>query len=273
MIISICRRFWPAALPADDLPIQDNDILAVYSIGEAHFTPDHTVKVLGDVVAPGLYARGEGMRLSDLLKLAGAFKPGGGTRVTVAHARRPITDPVIQVAPMTVAYDSQGASALGTDLVLQDGDVVAVQGNGSIRDHPLVVTVTGAVNRPGPIVVARNMRLSDAIREAGGLRPEAFPQGAEFTRMSDALVTTGQFNLAQIISQMSDMLNLSQYQRERAKSNLELIEAAGSAASGSSAGIGIPGLTPRRQQQRQRQPRPLVRQPGPEQPGLAGPRY
>ncbi len=232
--------------PTQDLPIEDNDILAVYRVGEAHFTPDHTVKILGDVVAPGLYARGEGMRLSDLLKLAGAFKPGGGTRVTVAHARRPVTDPVMQAAPLTVAYDSTGVAPLGVDTVLQDGDVVAVQGNGSLRDHPLVVTVTGAVNRPGPIVVARNMRLSDAVREAGGLRPEAFPQGAEFTRTSDALVTTGQLNLAQVISQMSDMLNLSQYQRERAKANLELIQAAGTAASGtsSSVGIGIPGLSP-----------------------------
>ena len=68
----------------EDKPVLDNDILAVYRIGEAHFTPDHTVKILGDVVAPGLYARGEGMRLSDLLKLAGAYKPGGGTR---RHAR------------------------------------------------------------------------------------------------------------------------------------------------------------------------------------------
>ena len=38
------------------------------------------------------------------------------------------------------------------------------------------------------------------------------------------------------------MLNLSQYQRERAKANLALIEAAGSAASGSSSGFAIPGL-------------------------------
>ena len=136
----------------------------------------------------------------------------------------PITDPVTQVAPDCPSPLTRRARLrLGTDLVLQDGDVVAVQGNGSLRDHPNVVTVTGAVNNPGPIFVTRNMRLSDAVSKAGGLRPEAFPQGAEFTRTSDALVTTGQLNLAQVISQMSDMLNLSQYQRERAKANLELI--------------------------------------------------
>lgn len=232
-----------------DMPIEDNDVLAVYKNGEAHFTPDHTVKVLGNVVAPGLYARGTAMRLSDLLKLAGAFKPGGGTRVTVAHARRPVNDKILQVAsvqavPQTaVAYNSDQTVSEGTDLVLQDGDVVAVQGDGTLRDHPAVVTVTGLVNRPGPIIIQQGMHLSDAIKQAGGLRPEAFPQGAEFTRTTDALVTGSQLDLATVINRMSDMLNLSQYQREKAKANLALIEAAGSAASGSSSsGIGLPGL-------------------------------
>ena len=242
-----------AGSKTDDTAIQDNDVLAVYRIGEAHFTPDHTVKVLGDVVAPGLYARGEKMTLTDLLKLAGAFKPGGGTRVSVAHARRPLGAAVTQVGTRLVAdasvppadraaYDTQGVLVSGSNLTLQDGDVVAVQGNGSLREHPGVVTVTGLVNRPGPIFITSGMRLSDAVKEAGGLRPEAFPQGAEFTRTTDALITTGQSNLAQVISRMSDLLNVSQYQRERAKASLALIAAAGSAASGSSGGLAIPGL-------------------------------
>ena len=226
-----------------DLPVQDNDVLAIYRNGEAHFTPDHTVKILGNVVAPGLYARGDGMRLSDLLKIAGAFKPGGGTRVTVAHARRPIADKAVQVASAavppqtTVDYTPEQTVALGTDLTLQDGDIVAVQGDGNLQDHPSVVTVTGMVNRPGPIIIQQGMRLSDAVKQAGGLRSEAFPQGAEFTRMSDALATPGQLDLATVIARMSDMLNLSQLQRERAKSNLELIQAAGTAASGSSSSL------------------------------------
>ena len=227
-----------------DLPVLDNDVLAIYRNGEAHFTPDHTVKILGNVVTPGLYARGDGMRLSDLLKQAGAFKPGGGTRVTVAHSRRPVGEGIIQVASsQTVDYTAQQTVASGTDLALQDGDVVAVQGDGNLQDHPAVVTVTGMVNRPGPIIIHQGMRLSDAIKEANGLRPQAFPQGAEFTRMSDALATPGQLDLAAVIARMSDMLNLSQYQRERAKANLALIQAAGSAASGSgSSSLALPGI-------------------------------
>ena len=232
--------------PAEDAPILDNDVLAVFRIGEAHFTPDHTVKILGDVVAPGLYERGEGMKISDLVKLSGAYKPGGGTVVMVSHARQPntATSPAV-TPPIVVAYQGPGVLAPSGDTALEDGDVVTVQGNGTIKDHPPIVTVTGAVAHPGPFPIDSNTRLSDAVRKAGGLLPEAFPQGAEFTRTSDTLLTTGQMDLAQTISRMSDMLNLSQYQRERAKASLALIEAAGSAASGaSSGGIAIPGITP-----------------------------
>ena len=231
---------------AEDASVQDNDVLAVFRIGEAHFTPDHTVKILGDVVAPGLYARGEGMKISDLVKLSGAYKPGGGTVVMVSHARQPNTSTSPAVTPpIVVAYQGPGVLAPSGDTVLQDGDVVTVQGNGTIKDHPPIVTVTGAVAHPGPFPIDSTTRLSDAVRKAGGLLPEAFPQGAEFTRTSDTLLTTGQMDLAQTISKMSDMLNLSQYQRERAKASLALIEAAGSAASGaSSSGIAIPGITP-----------------------------
>ena len=230
----------------EDKAILDNDVLAIYRIGEAHFTPDHTVKVLGDVVAPGLYARGEGMKISDLVKLSGAYKPGGGTVVTLSHARQPNTaTPSLVTAPVIVAYNGVGTLAPSGDTVLLDGDVVTVQGNGTIKDHPPIVTVTGAVAHPGPFPIDSATRLSEAIHKAGGLLPEAFPQGAEFTRTSDTLITTGQLNLAQTISKMNDMLNQSQYQRERAKASLELIQLAGSAASGSSgSAIPIPGLSP-----------------------------
>lgn len=230
----------------EDKPVRDNDVLAVYRIGEAHFTPDHTVKILGDVVAPGLYARGEGMQISDLVKLAGAYKPGGGTVVMLSHARQPnTTTPSLVTPPVVVAYNGAGVLTPSGDTVLADGDVVTVQGNGSIKDHPPIVTVTGAVAHPGPFPIDSMTHLTDAIRKAGGLLPEAFPQGAEFTRTSETLVTTGQMSLAQTISRISDMLNQSQYQRERAKANLALIEAAGSAANGtSSGGLTIPGITP-----------------------------
>ncbi len=82
---------------------------------------------------------------------------------------------------------------------LEDGDVIAVQGTGGIDERPAVVYVKGAVNSPGPIILKnKNVRLSDAIAEAGGLRPEAFPEGAEFNRDPAKLSSKTQRELAAI---------------------------------------------------------------------------
>jgi polysaccharide export outer membrane protein len=214
---------------SDDVAVQDDDVLAIYKIGEAQFTPEHTVTVQGEVVAPGIYPRGEGMKLTDLLKLTGGFKPGAGTRVTVAHARRSVDEPPGNLSKVTTQFDSPGNAGPDDDIVLQDNDVVTVQGTGGFISKVPVVMVKGAVNRPGPIAITGQMRLSDIVREAGGLRPEAFPEGAEFTRDADLMATTGQRNLAVVISTLNDLVNQSAYKRALAKSDLERISAANDA--------------------------------------------
>ncbi|BDI28878.1 hypothetical protein CCAX7_009290 [Capsulimonas corticalis] len=224
-----------------DVKVQDNDVLAVYKIGEAQFEPNHVVIVRGEVVAPGTYPRGEGMRLSDALKLAGGFKPNAGTQVIVTHAHKIGDPPNATLTTSTAVYDNERQTVTDGDLVLTDGDVIAVQGIGGIKDHVGVITVKGAVNHPGPITLTKQLRLSDVLREVGGLRPEAFPEGAEFTRDPEVLETAGQRSLTSVIIRLNDLLNQSAYKREQAKSDIERIKAADT-ATGNSA-IAIPGIT------------------------------
>lgn len=235
-------EFFPidAALSGDasqDPVVQDNDILALYRVGQAKFVPDHLVSIQGAVVAPGVYPRGEDMRLSDLLKLAGGVRPNAGPDVVVTHLRSAGEDVHQPLDSTKVFLTSEGMCA-DDDVELQDGDVVTVPGIGGFKDHLEVVTVKGAVNHPGPVVLTRTgMRLSDIIAACGGLRPEAFPEGVQFVRNPDLLMTAGQNSLAQIISHLDDLLNQTDYQREQAKSDLERIKAAGDASQPQSAGI------------------------------------
>jgi protein involved in polysaccharide export with SLBB domain len=211
--------------------VKDNDILAVYKVGEAQFEPEHTVTIRGEVVAPGPYPRGEGMHLSDLLKLSGGFKPGAGAKVVVAHARKAVGDKTGTLQTVSVLFDESRHCAAQDDTRLEDGDVVIVQGTGGFVDRVQTITVRGAVNSPGPIILSnKNMKLSDALREAGGLRSEAFPQGAELNRDYRALATTRQRTLADSIGQLNDLLNEHTYERERGKSYIETLKAAGSAS-------------------------------------------
>ena len=226
--------------PTQDVKVQDNDVLAVYKIGEAQFAPNHVVIVRGEVVAPGTYPRGEGMRLSDALKLAGGFKPDAGTQVIVTHAHKAGDPPNAPLTTETASYDLDHQTVSDGDLVLLDGDVVAVQGVGGIKDHVGVITVKGAVNHPGPITLTKQLRLSDVIRQVGGLRPEAFPEGAEFTRDPEVLETAGQRSLTSVIIRLNDLLNQSAYKREQAKSDIERIKAADTASDSST--IAIPGI-------------------------------
>ena len=70
------------------------------------------------------------------------------------------------------------------DVLIEDGDVVTVQGTGGFVNNVQVSAVKGAVNHPGPVIMTgKTMRLSDALAAAGGLRPEAFASGAEFYRI------------------------------------------------------------------------------------------
>ena len=219
--------------------VLDNDHLAVYAVGQAKFTPDHIVVVSGEVVAPGPYPRAEDMTLTKLLAVAGGFKPDAGSTVVVTHARRVIDAPGANLVSSAITFDSTGHTLPGQDLKLEDGDVVTIQGLGGYVDAVQTVVVSGAVNNPGPIpITTKDMRLSDAITKAGGLRKEAYAVGAEFHRDPNTMLTDTQQSMAQSIGQLRDLINGATYQRESAKAKQdEAAAATQSAADSASAGL------------------------------------
>lgn len=225
-----------------NLLIEDDDALLVYKGGEAQFTPDHVVHVKGAVQAPGVYPRGEGMKLSELISLSGGFLPNAGSSVVVAHARKIIDVPDSIQKKISIAFNSTGQCAPNDDMTLEDGDMITVQGTGGFVDQVQIINIQGAVNKPGPIVISsKEMRLSDAIREAGGLRKEAFPEGAEFFRNPQMLASAGQRSLAHKISELNNLINDSELKRERAKSDLARIQATAQASQDSQP-LPLPGV-------------------------------
>src|SRR5262249_28451094 len=132
-----------------------------------------------------------------------------------------------------VSFDTQGKCAPQDDVPMEDGDVVTVQGTGGFQEKVTLVTIKGAVERPGPIILTnKEMRLSDAMKVAGGLRPEAFPEGTEFRRDPRMLASAGQKDLALIIGKLNDLLNESERKRLVAKTHVERIKAVGAASQG-----------------------------------------
>ncbi len=212
-----------------DIAVLDNDVVTIYTNGQTAYIPKHEVRIRGEVNGPGIYDRGEGMKVADLLQISGGFLPDAGSKVTIVHARH--LDAGASAGPdrVTVNFDAQHHCAAQDNISLQDGDEVLVQGIGTYEDKPRVVTVKGQVKEPGPIAVAKGERMSDVIKRVGGLLPTAFPAGAQFTRDPRQMASDQQRELARVISDLNDLYNQSAYKRELAKSDLERIKASGAA--------------------------------------------
>ena len=238
---------WANGDLSDDPIVQDNDILAVYRDDEAHFTADHTVRIDGEVVAPGTYARGEHMHVSDLVKLAGGFTPKAQPIVFVSHPTTEYLNTsgkhaklVSLAVPDQISFNTDG-TPLGNDPELRDGDVLTIQGIGGYHSHVRLVYIDGRVNRPGPVPMATKMRLSDLVRASGGLMPDAFVDGAEFHRNPDLLGSAAQQTVAKTVGMLNDLLNSNDYQRALAVSDAERVQNLAQASTPDS-GVAIPGL-------------------------------
>lgn len=143
--------------------------------GDVVFVPIHgpRVEVTGEVLRPSIYEIKPGESLRDLIAMAGGFSATAGRRrVVVSRIVPPEAREASGGRDRTVldvdaeAFEDSSA----TPFLLADGDRVQVFPIAQrIRNR---VVVSGAVWTPGAQGHVPGMKLSDAIRAAGGVRPE-----------------------------------------------------------------------------------------------------
>jgi polysaccharide biosynthesis/export protein len=173
--------------------------------GDVVFVPVHgpRVRVHGAVVRPATYELRGAETLAELLGAAGGFTPEA-TRRRVQISRilpptqRDTTDRarvVLDIGLVDVTPEKAGgATGTGPALALEPGDVVQV-----FRVAERVgrrVAVRGDVWSPGVLGFTPGMRLSDAIRLAGGIRPDAYLGQVLITRLRGADSTRVQLRAA-----------------------------------------------------------------------------
>lgn len=157
-----------------DLGIQDGDYVR---IGALPTQVANVVTLAGAVKNPGPYEFKLGMGIRDLLK------PDQVTVDAYLESAELIrTDPltyqtrVIPFSPKTLFENDKTE-----DLPLQRMDQVVI---GSQMRPPNVVLVEGEVKRPGHFTLETAERLSSVLKRAGGLTPNAFPEGIVLVRES-----------------------------------------------------------------------------------------
>jgi len=129
------------------------------------------VSVLGNVAKPGRYAlETTGMRLSEVLSMAGGVTQAGADYVTLVTKRNGKQQKIdIDLVEMFATGDTK------KDLALQAGDVVYV-------NRAPIFYVYGQVQRPGMYTLERGMTLAQAIAKGGGLTLRGTDRGVRVQR-------------------------------------------------------------------------------------------
>jgi len=249
------------ALSGDEevnIVLQDEDVLTVYTIREAKYTPENIVTIYGMVQRPETYTRTEGMKLSDLLFSAGGLMPGAHREIEIAR----ISDGDVVILKLDVGLLAEGDAS--QNILLEDEDVVSIRKEKRFLEALRTVTISGEVKYPGSYALEHNERLSDLIQRAGGLTDRAYPEASVVTREINYLVQEEQKRSIHQVNRLLSEINKMGYWRELAKAQLgrerrmqaetanremsapvpTVLEGAAEIAIGSIATAGITGLIP-----------------------------
>jgi protein involved in polysaccharide export with SLBB domain len=169
---------------ATDIPLQKEDVVHVYSIFDLR--DQYAVTIEGAVRTPGSYKYADSMTLEDLIMQAGGFAQGASAMRVEVSRRMINSNPHSRSAEIAKVFQvniNKDLSMNAQKFVLHPFDVVAVRMSPGYELQKQV-RVEGEVLYPGLYTItARNERISDLIKRAGGLTDFAYPQGASLTRV------------------------------------------------------------------------------------------
>lgn len=170
---------------ASNVEIKAGDQIHIFDKGGRR--DDVTVEIYGAVRNPGTFTYGPGMRLADLVSIAGGFRfEADNERIDIARSIYGNGES-LKIAQYAAELPREFESDNEIDLSfeLQPYDHVYVR---TIPEYELQRTVQldGELKYPGtyPLLQDRE-RISDLIERAGGLTGEAFPDGAKLYRLVD----------------------------------------------------------------------------------------
>ncbi|PYX48730.1 MAG: hypothetical protein DMG79_11060 [Acidobacteria bacterium] len=167
--------------------LQPLDTVQIF--GRYDFEDPPVVSVLGDVRVPGTYRTSGDIHISDAIHLAGGLAPDA--QATDAQVFRYMPDSTLKILNVKLESALQGSPS--DNIVLTPRDRVLVHRNAAATD-PATVYVKGEVARPGRYPLTGDMRISDLIRAAGGLKESADTKAADLTHYvwEDDRQVTGQ---------------------------------------------------------------------------------
>lgn len=167
-----------------DVPLKNEDVLFIPTNSE--MVKERTLTITGMVMSPGTYEYADNTTIEDLIVMAGGLRDQASlARVDVS---RRILDPMATEKTNQIAesfsFDIKDGLVINHDrqFFLQPYDVVHVRRSPAFHTAR-TITVTGEVNYEGDFTLeSKSLRLSDAIKMAGGATDAAYLRGARLIR-------------------------------------------------------------------------------------------
>ncbi len=141
-----------------------------------------TVYVEGEIAHPGRYPLAMGMRVSDLIHVAGGLRRSADTRD--ASLTRYGWSPSGQISgqQMEVRLASALEGKPSSDVALRNGDVLTIRQVEGWNDLGASIEIKGEVKHPGRYGIRPGETLSSVLEQAGGFTKQAYPYGALLER-------------------------------------------------------------------------------------------
>ena len=167
-----------------DVPLRNEDVIYIASIEERN--DQKTVTINGEVLYPGVYKYADNETVEDLIIQAGG--PTEAASLVKIDVARRITDPNATEAADEIAQtfsfklNPDFTISGQPDFTLQPFDEVYVRRSPNYTEQQNI-TIEGEVQFEGIYALSdKDQRLSQAIKQAGGLTNRAYPEGTKLLR-------------------------------------------------------------------------------------------
>src|SRR3990170_2925522 len=208
---------------ASDVPLRPMDTLMVWS--ESAFRETPTATVGGEVRQPGEYEIHPGMRVSDLVMLAGGLTRNAS--LGEAELSRLDEEKKTVLQRIVIGRAMAGEEAQNPEIRVRDLLMVRPVPD---LEGTRYITVTGEVRSPGVYAARKGERLNSILSRAGGFTKDAFLKGAVYTRLSvqerqQELIHRTAEQLEQEVARMAARGGAAALDREDVEAQRQILEA------------------------------------------------
>ncbi|MCG2590965.1 SLBB domain-containing protein [Rhodohalobacter sulfatireducens] len=193
---------------SEDIRLRRNDMIRISSRFDLRETL--TISVRGAVNSPETFEYLEGMTLQDAIFIADGLRDEAAAyRVEVARRvadddTRVKVNQIANVYEFEIDEDFEFSGNAG-EFELEPYDMVFVRTKPNYQEQ-LTVRIEGEVQYPGEYVLERrDAKLTDLVRQAGGLSDFAYPEGASMDRILE--ITAEQVQVSSGSEQRTDALS------------------------------------------------------------------